>query len=189
MPLPYTGAREQRIVGVGALTKTKNWLQLIEACETIFKIHPEYILEIYGEGPEKSSLKEFIDGSSILKNRVVLKGFSSNVWNEIATAKVYVSSSLCEGISNSMIEAMALGIPTICTDCPIGGARMIIKNYENGLLVPINDVEALITSIIRVIEDPSLAKKLSEKAIEIRKTLLLRNILSQWEEEVRKVGR
>ena len=54
-------------------------------------------------------------------------------------AMVYVSSSDFEGMSNTMLEAMAMGVPTIATDCPIGGAKTVIKNGENGILTPVGN--------------------------------------------------
>ena len=71
-------------------------------------------------------------------------------------------------MSNSMIEAMAIGLPVVCTDCPAGGARAVIKNRENGLLVPIKDEEALFEAMSEIAKNPNLGKTLSLNASKIR---------------------
>ena len=93
---------------------------------------------------------------------------------------MYVSSSDYEGISNSMLEAMAIGMPVVCTDCPIGGAKATIKDGENGLLVPIKDADALYMGMKKVIEDKALADKLSHNAAKLRDELSLDKITDRW---------
>ena len=95
---------------------------------------------------------------------------------------MYVSSSDYEGISNAMLEALAIGMPCVCTDCPIGGANATIRNGENGLLVPIKDKESLYKAMKEIIEDPALATKLSANATKIREELSLDQIARRWEE-------
>lgn len=56
---------------------------------------------------------------------------------------MFVSSSDFEGISNSMLEAMGMGLPVVVTDCPVGGARMVIQDGVNGLLVPVGDTKTM----------------------------------------------
>ena len=100
---------------------------------------------------------------------------------------MFVSSSNIEGISNSMIEAMAIGLPTICTDCPAGGARMFIKSYENGILTPVGDAEALYKAMKYMIENPDKAEQMGKKAMEIRETLKKEKILNKWGEFIKEV--
>ena len=66
---------------------------------------------------------------------------------------MFVLSSDYVGISNSMIEALAIGVPVISTDCPVGGSRMYIDNKESGLLVPVKDKEALVTAMKKIASD------------------------------------
>jgi glycosyltransferase involved in cell wall biosynthesis len=80
-----------------------------------------------------------------------------------------------------MIEALAMGLPTICTDCPCGGARMVIKDGENGLLVPVGDRVALVETIIKIASDNNLAEKLSLEAIKIRELLAVETIVKKWQ--------
>jgi glycosyltransferase involved in cell wall biosynthesis len=93
---------------------------------------------------------------------------------------MYVNSSDYEGISNAMLEAMAIGMPVVCTDCPIGGASATIRDGENGLLVPVGDTEALCDAMKRIIEDAVLSASLSENAAGIRDELSIERICVKW---------
>ena len=93
---------------------------------------------------------------------------------------MFVSSSDYEGLSNSMLEAMAIGLPCVCTDCLGGGAREVIKDRENGLIVPMNDAEAMCRAMKEYIEDPALAEKCSLNAAAIREELSVEKITRQW---------
>ena len=79
-----------------------------------------------------------------------------------------------------MLEALGLGLPTICTDCPVGGARETIRDGENGLLIPVGDVEALYRSMCRIADDPGFADRLSRNAVAIRQELSVERIAAQW---------
>ena len=94
---------------------------------------------------------------------------------------MFVSSSDYEGLSNSMLEAMAIGLPTVCTDCPVGGARMVIRDGENGLLVPVGDREALAAAMCRVADDRALAETLSQNGRTLREKLSIGVIADEWE--------
>ena len=103
-----------------------------------------------------------------------------NVHETIIKDSMYVNSYDYEGISNSMLTAMSFGMPVVCTDCPIGGAKATINNGENGLLVPIQNAEALANVMNRVIEDKELSDKLSRNASQIRNELSLDQITEKW---------
>ena len=95
---------------------------------------------------------------------------------------MFVSSSDFEGMSNSMLEAMALGLPCVCTDCPAGGARAVIKDGENGLLTPVGDSHALYLAMKKVAENPELAAKLSKNSVKIREEQSVDKIIKKWME-------
>ena len=93
---------------------------------------------------------------------------------------MYVSSSDFEGISNSMLEALGMGLPTVVTDCPVGGARMVINSGENGILVPVGDTKAMYEAMRSILKDPALAAKLSQEAIKVRDKFQLCKIAKRW---------
>ena len=108
--------------------------------------------------------------------------FSVNVHEKIIKDAMYVNSSDYEGMSNAMLEAMAIGMPVVCTDCPIGGASSIIKNHVNGMLVPVSDSKALYQAMKMIIENQELEKQISVNASKIRQELSLTNIAEMWME-------
>ena len=75
---------------------------------------------------------------------------------------------------------MAMGLPVVCTDCPAGGARAVINDGENGLLVPVGDSEKLYLAMKRVVEDKELSQKLSRNAVLVRETQSLEKIIEKW---------
>ena len=133
---------------------------------------------------DKSELKDIKNQIDRLKlnEAVVFEPFMSNVHEAIIKDAMYVNSSDYEGISNAMLEAMAIGMPVVCTDCPIGGAEATITDGENGLLVPIKDSNALYEAIKRVIAEEGLADKLSQNAAKLREELSLEKITDKWEQ-------
>lgn len=180
LPEPYRGEREKRLVAVSRLNKQKNLTMMLDAFETVHAKHPEYVLELYGQGEEKEKIENYAKKKH-LEESVVFKGFCKDVLSQIVKATAFLSSSDYEGVSNSMLEAMAVGLPCICTDCPCGGARMYIKPCENGILVPVGDPKEMSAAIELVIGNKSLQEKLSQNAVKIRKILSDEIIVGQWE--------
>ena len=110
----------------------------------------------------------------------LFKGFSKNLYNDIIDSSIYVCSSDYEGISNSVLEALGLGIPVISTDCPVGGSRLLIEHEVNGILVNVGDVDALYMQMKRLIDDPRLCEKLSGNAIKVREKYNVDRIAQLW---------
>lgn len=179
LPDPYVGVREKRIVTSCRLTKQKNLDLMIDAFSDVAEAFPEYTLDIYGDGPEKEHLLEKISKLN-LESRVILHGYSSHIYEDICKAALFVSSSDYEGISNSMLEAIALGIPTICTDCPAGGARETISHGQNGLLVPVSDRAALAAAMKALLVDPDYAACLGQNGVALREKISASSIARQW---------
>ena len=115
-----------------------------------------------------------------MTNHITMPGFSKEIHKAMVHSYMYVSSSDYEGISNSMLEALGIGIPTICTDCPVGGANMFINNGGNGLLVPVGDDEALFQAMRRMIEDKEFAMKCSQNSKLINEKIKIDHIAEQW---------
>ncbi|MDD6628232.1 MAG: glycosyltransferase [Lachnospiraceae bacterium] len=164
---PYEGVREKRIVTVGRLNPQKNHCLLIKAFSVFVKKHEDYVLELYGKGELEAELKRYAEELGI-SDKVILKGFSDHVKEEINRAAMFVLSSDYEGISNSMTEALALGVPTISTDCPIGGSGMFIRDHSNGLLVPVGDDAALAAAMCEIAENPELGLRIGREGRKIR---------------------
>lgn len=186
LPKRNQNEREPRIVSVARLTDVKNHAMLIKAFSNFSKTHKDYVLEIYGEGPEESSLRALINELDLVDS-VHLKGFCSNVHDEISNAACFALVSNYEGISNSMIEAMGIGLPVICTDCPIGGARMVIDSMKNGILISVGDQNALESALAKIADDNEFAMALGRNALKVNERLSAEGIAKEWLEYMKVV--
>lgn len=186
LPERYEGNRERIIINCCRLVPQKNLDLLIDAFSDITPEFQDVSLEIYGEGPERTRLESKITKMD-LTGRVLLRGYSDNIYSKMRTCAMFVSSSDYEGISNSMLEAIALGVPTVCTDCPVGGAREVIRNGENGFLVPTKDRSAMAEAMRRVLQDPELAERLSMNGSELRKEISVEAIAGKWMDYIDKI--
>lgn len=180
LPEPFAGERRKEIVNFCRLNKQKNIPLLIDAFELLLRDHPDYTLRIYGRGDEKENLIALTKEKD-LESAIFFEDFAPDVHDRIRDAAMYVCSSDFEGLSNSMLEALAIGMPCVCTDCEGGGARMMIRDHENGLLVPVRDVQALYKGMKEIVEAPALAQRLSKEAAKVRDQLSIARIVDQWE--------
>jgi glycosyltransferase involved in cell wall biosynthesis len=149
---------EYSIVACGRLTEEKGFDYLIHAFADVRRSTPAH-LWIVGDGPLRQKLEKEIQKLGI-GDYVHLLGFQKNPFKFMASADVFVLSSLWEGFGNVIVEAMACGVPVIATNCPYGPGE-IIDDGINGLLVPPADASALADCIIRVLRDRELRRKLS----------------------------
>lgn len=180
LPEPWLGERKKKIVNFCRLEKQKNLPLLIDAFEIFYQKHPDYTLVIYGDGRECDNLEEYIRTRG-LEAVVAVHPAVQDIHDRIKDAMMFVSSSDYEGLSNSMIEAMAIGLPTICTDCPCGGARMVIQNGVNGLLVSVRNKEEMSEKIAYLADNKKIREQIGEKACEVREKLGINKIIYEWE--------
>lgn len=186
LPLRYEGEREKRIINCCRLTEQKNLDLLIEAFSDIAAEFPEYGLEIFGDGPERERLEQKVQQIG-LRERVRFPGYSNQIYEQMHKAAVFVSSSDYEGISNSMLEAIAIGVPSVCTDCPVGGARETIRHGVNGMLVPTGDRSAMASAIRKVLSDQELSEAMSKAGSELRNEISVAVIAQRWLDFIRKI--
>lgn len=155
-----TKKRQKKIVSVGRLTEQKNYPMLIDAFGRLGDEFNDWSLEIYGDGSLRKELEDYIDSIG-LTGRVILMGEVDDVDKRITDASLFVITSDYEGMSNALMEAMALGLPCISTNSAGGGAATLIKNGVNGFLVPVGDREKLCAVMKEVLSNDELLKKIS----------------------------
>lgn len=141
-----------KVIAVGRLDEQKNFSMLIRAFREVVSKHPSVELEIYGEGQLKDELNREINDLG-LATSIHLMGRSNNMKTVYQNADLFVLTSNYEGMPNTLIEAMAVGLPCISTDCETGPADLI-ENNQNGLLVPVGDDHQLAVAIMSMIDDP-----------------------------------
>lgn len=179
--LPYKSVvkRKREVVTFCRLNAQKNLPMLITAFFEFSKTHPDFVLKIYGDGEEKTNIENLVKQYDLTSKVSILKP-CDNVHELIIDSAMFVLPSDYEGLSNSMLEAIAIGLPSICTDCPCGGARMIIEPEKNGLLIPVGDTNALIMAMNKLAEDESFAEKISNEGLKLREHLSIQTISNKW---------
>ncbi len=184
--VPEPERRNKTVVQSGRLVDFKNQPMLIKAFLEVHKKHPDYDLKIYG-GDSHDGTKEILE-RIIEENRaqdyVHLMGASDSLEKELNDAALFAFSSDWEGLPNALMEAMALGLPIVATDCPCGGPRTIMTDEVNGLLVPIKDQKAMEEGINRLIEDRMLAERLGKEARKIAEIANGEAVFEQWREYI-----
>lgn len=124
---------------------------LIKAMEHVHTEYPNACLYIYGDGPDKSVLEQMIIDQNA-GDYVKLEGFSNDIARDLFDSEIFVLSSDYEGLPNSLIEAMQLGLPCISTDCSPGGARYLLEK-NNGIIVERENYKELADQICFLLEN------------------------------------
>ena len=170
----------RNIVTVGRFYPQKNHKLLIDAFARIADEFLEENLIIYGEGPLREEMEKQIADLQ-LTNRIFLPGSTSRVPEVLSEAKLFVLSSDVEGMPNALMEAMAVGVPVISTDCPCGGPRSLVESESQGQLVPSGDAIALSNCMTAILSSQKLQQELSIGAKKRAYDFLPECVLSQWE--------
>lgn len=167
------------IVSVGRLETQKNQKLLIDAFALIANDFQEYQLTIYGEGSLRKELEDYIKAKG-LQERVFLPGSKNNIQEHIKDVSLFVLSSDYEGIPNALIEAMAIGLPCVSTDCSPGGARELIDDGVNGLITFCGDAKKLSDAMRMMLSNKSYAKACGIEALRIREKTDVKKISEDW---------
>lgn len=164
-PLPaWTGhCKVPLIVGAGRLTEQKDFATLIRAFAQLRRTRPVR-LAILGDGRERAALLALASSLDVAED-LVMPGFVPNPWAWMAHAQLFVLSSRWEGSPNVLTEALALGVPSVATDCP-SGPRELLRAGAVGPLVPVGDALALAAAMAATLENPPPAHVLREAVAE-----------------------
>lgn len=136
---------------------------MILAFKEIVKKYPSSVLTFYGDGIDKSKLIEFVNGNGLQKN-VIFAGKVTDVLERLSYHHIFALTSDYEGIPNSLMEAMSIGMPVISTDCRPGGARFLINNGVNGIIVPVNSPKLLADKIETMFSSSDLCRNFGKNA-------------------------
>ena len=189
-PGPVRSVRPERgsartIVAMGRMTRQKGFDLLLEAFATIAADHPDWTLEIWGEGPLRGELEARAHAPD-LEGRVRLPGRTDDAYAVLAAADLYVLSSRFEGFPMVLCEAMASGLPVLSFDCRTG-PREIVRDGIDGVLVPAGDVQELSRELSRLLGDAGTRGALARRAPEILERFGVARVLSRWDEVFQEV--
>lgn len=175
----YQGERNKTIVTVGRIDENKNHKLIIDSFDMIKNEHPDYTLEIYGDGPDRDKLTKYVKEKG-LEGKVTFKGSVPDVADRIQTAGMFILASDMEGLPNALIEAMSLGLPCITTDCMYDTSELI-QNNINGIVIPKGDITSMTAAMKKLMEDYEFAKKIGNEASNIKKEVAPDVINRKWE--------
>ena len=183
----FEGEREKTVVAVGRIDENKNHRMLIKAFAQIASEFPDYHLIIYGEGEKRAELRELTKDLN-LEGRISLPGSVDNVVNAIYKTRVFVLPSNTEGMPNTLVEAMVLGLTVISTDCPCGGPAELIEHKINGLLTPVNDEKTLTENLHFVLSNLQISDEMGKRASITGEIYRPDKVFSEWENYLISLG-
>ena len=169
---------DKRIIAVGQLCFQKNFSSLIRSFSIVSKRFPNWKLDIFGDGDEKTLLTRLITDLS-LEGNVSLRGNSPQISREMLRSSLFVLSSRIEGWAMVITEAMSCGLPIVSYACPCG-PKDIITDEVNGFLVPVGDENMLAERICQLIEDEELRKRMGAAAFDRSRDFDLDKIIQMW---------
>lgn len=176
----YADMSRKRVIAVGRLDYQKGFDRLIDAWQIVCStgLFQEWRLDIFGQGEWKDMLKARIKEYG-LQNSLHLNEPTKEIAKEYADSSMLVMSSNYEGFPMVMIEAMACGLPVVTFDFKCG-PRDIIKDEENGLIVPDGDIQALADAMMRLMANESLRQTMSVEARKVTETYSEEVVMGKW---------
>lgn len=172
------------VMTAGRLVRQKNFPSLVKAWRKVHDRFPEWELQIWGEGGDRSMLEGLISDLD-LKDSVNLMGYSGNIMARYPDASIFVLSSLFEGFGMVIVEAMSCGLPVVSYDCPCG-PKNIIKDGSDGFLVPTGDEDALAEKICELIENENERRLMGKAALANSGRFALDSVITLWMDLFRK---
>ncbi|MGQ9760300.1 MAG: glycosyltransferase [Thermogutta sp.] len=146
---------------VGRFSPEKNLAAFLDVARELVSRGCAVHALLVGDGPERQSLVAHYKRLGIA-NCVTFAGYAADPRPYYAAMDAFALLSCSEGLPNVLLEAMAMGIPAICT--PVGGVPAVIRPDETGILVPVNDIAATVAAVQRLMNDPAFARRLGQQA-------------------------
>lgn len=169
----------KNVIAVGRLNYQKGFDYLIDAWNIVYRKHPDWILNIYGEGEKRKELQEQIDRLNLSKV-VILQGKTDHIADKYAESSIFVLSSRDEAFGLVITEAEACGLPIVTFACPSAPAELV-ENCINGCVInKVGDIQNMAENICKLIEDGNLRKDQGKKSIEVAKKIGEVIIYKKW---------
>ena len=170
--------KENIITAVGRLERQKGFDVLVEAFNRIYRRFPNWQLEIYGSGSEEHNLLSLIKMHG-LKEKVFLRGMTSDIAQVFRRTDIFVSASRFEGYPNAVLEALASGCCVIATDCP-GASREILQDGKYGVLISQDSPDEMADALAGLMEDDTRRQGYADNAQNAVSMLNAHKVAEQW---------
>lgn len=170
---------KKRVITIGRLCKEKGVDRLLDIWKSVIIKHPNWYLDIYGEGDMDKKLEHIIKSEKI--SNVTLRGITNNISEELSNSSICVATSYYEGFSLVLLEALKHGVPCIAFDCPFG-PRTIIEDGKCGYLVEDGNIPLFTEKLCTLMENEPLRHKFSIASIERSQIFNVDSIMLQWKQ-------
>lgn len=167
------------IASLGRLSTEKGHDVLIEAFARIAPLYPDIDLLIIGEGPRRAALEHLAVALNVA-GRVHMPGASKDPFAQLSKAKAFILPSRFEGFPNALTEAMALGLPCVATG--FGGVEDIIRDGQNGVIVPLEDADAMAQAIAGLLQYPDRAASIGDAARGVIDEFSPARVMALWDD-------
>jgi len=174
------GETRRILLAVGRLGLEKGLDRLLPVFAKVSAQYPEWVLVVLGEGNQRIELERQVKELGI-NSKTYLLGSIGNVCDWYEAADIYILTSRFEGFPNTLLEALAYGLPSIAVDCETG-PRDILRHEVDGLLVLQDDKKSLEDALHRLMRDEKLREKYAKRAVEVRQRYSLEKIIQMWEQ-------
>ncbi len=181
LPDRWSGERKDEIVTAGRFELvTKRQDLILQAIKKVITVHPDIKMVFYGDGDDKLKIEKMVYDLGLAQH-VILAGVTNNIFESIRYSKLFVMASDSEGIPNALIEAMSVGMACVSTDCSPGGARLLIENMKNGMIVPRGDANVLADAMIFLLDDEKKREEFGIEAMKITEKFKPAIIYKMWD--------
>lgn len=167
------------VIAVGRLDYQKGYDYLLQIWSLVHREHPDWILNIYGDGTLLNTLNEQISNLG-LSETVFLRGKTDNIVSKYTESSLFVLTSRDEAFGLVITEAEACGLPIITYDCPSAPAELV-NDGENGYVIsPVGNIDEFADKVCYLIEHADLRKKMAKKSLDIAECFQINDIIRQW---------
>ncbi|MDD7742674.1 MAG: glycosyltransferase family 4 protein [Prevotella pectinovora] len=168
----------KRAIAVGRLEEQKGFLPLIDHWKDIARLHPDWHLDIYGDGSQRDMLQAEIERLG-MQEHITLCGRSNNIMDVYPQYSLHIMPSLYEGQPMALIEAQSCGLPSVVFDFDFG-ASDIVRNGYNGIIVEQSHYSSLIKGITTMMDSEALRRQYGDNAIAGSHAYYKENVFGKW---------
>jgi glycosyltransferase involved in cell wall biosynthesis len=174
----FADLKLKKVIAVSRHSYEKGLDRMLQIWQKVVQKYPDWCLEIYGKLNENHEMRDLADALNI-GQKVIFFEPVKNINDKYLEASLLLMTSRTEGFGMVLMEAMALGLPCVAYDCPVG-PQSIIANNENGFLVEDGNIDSFVQKVELLIEDESLRIEMGKNAKKSISKYDLETIMQQW---------